>query len=71
MDTGAEEDEGLLAQAEDDDNASGYFYRRKACLLLLTDGSISRYRDMPSGNMQPCSAAEKRRENLLILQCIL
>ena len=30
MDTGAEEDEGLLAQAEDDDNASGYFYRRKA-----------------------------------------
>ena len=41
MDTGAEEDEGLLAQAEDDDNASGYFYRRKACLPLSTDGKTA------------------------------
>ena len=38
MDTGAEEDEGLLAQAEDDDNACGYFGRRKACLSLSIDG---------------------------------
>ncbi len=38
MDTGVEEDEGLLAQAKDDDNASGYFYRRKARLSLSIDG---------------------------------
>ena len=40
MGTGAEEDESLLAQAEDDDNASGYFCRRKACLPLSTDGKL-------------------------------
>ena len=40
MDTGAEEDEGLLAQAEDDDNASDYFSRRKACLPLSIDGTV-------------------------------
>ena len=38
MDTGAEEDEGLLAQVKDDDNASGYFYRRKVYLPLSIDG---------------------------------
>lgn len=40
MDAGAEEDEGLLTQAEDDDNASGYFSRWKAYLPLSTDGTL-------------------------------
>ncbi|MBD9198426.1 MAG: hypothetical protein EGQ09_15535 [Clostridiales bacterium] len=41
MNTGAEEGEGLLAQAEDDDNACGYFGSRKACLPLSTDGIMT------------------------------
>ena len=41
MNTGAEEGEGLLAQAEDDDNTCGYFGSRKACLPLSTDGIMT------------------------------
>ena len=43
MDAGAEEDEGLLAQAEDDDNACGYFGSWKACQPLSTDGRFTKY----------------------------
>ena len=49
MSTGAEEDEGLLAQAEDDDNACGYFSRRKACLPLSTDGKMIVLDKRPKG----------------------
>lgn len=41
MNAGAEEDEGLLVQAEDDDNASGSFSRRKAYLPSSMDGIVS------------------------------
>ena len=41
MDTGAEEDEGLLAQAKDNDKIIGYLGRWKAYLPLSTDGTAA------------------------------